>query len=328
MKNIFILAVICLCSLPVAAQTIVPSLDPGIKLKATAASAWRYSNTVSVNLSQGSGDYQSDGNPVADNDYASTVALVALKWRGIGLEASSETEKVDFDLIPTGSGYIKNNKTAAFLSFLLWDQIGVGFVSGNHKETEDLGEVWVTELAYQGYGATIRWGSFFFGAGERSVTSSGSGFETGIELSKEELEYKENYYGLAVLTGKPGQTQFRLEYSVASSPEVIEFSSDTGTIANGNRQTKSTDYAIEAKFGSLAILYMHSKTTQDKFDELEPALRDNESNREDSRMGVAWIDSGGIYVGLYSGNLKRNIINTTEQELDLQYYTINWGYRF
>ena len=115
-----------------------------------------------------------------------------------------------------------------------------------------------------------------------------------------DLDYVENSWmntnvGIGLVTGEPDGTQFKLEYSMISSPESVEEASD-GDVASLHPKTTTTFITAEVKFSNV-VLGFHREVELEK--ELEE-LNDQETETIITHAGLSWYPLEGMTLSLYS----------------------------
>jgi hypothetical protein len=172
---------------------------------------------------------------------------------------------------------------------------------------------------------------FFIAAGMESVIENGT-FKneeaTSLGSITVDGDYVENtwtntMYGVAFLTGDPGETQFRAEYSMISSPES-EKDAEGSKFKASHPQTTTTFATVEAKFSDFLIAYQ-SET------EKEAELNDKEKESVKTLMGLGWQPMSGLTVSLYAFENKTTQTDSsknTEQIFNPKGYRFFIGYNF
>ena len=128
-------------------------------------------------------------------------------------------------------------------------------------------------------------------------------------------------FGLGLLTGEPGDTQFRVEYSMASSPESKKEASGA-KLESSRPKTTQTYMNLEAKFGDIFISAKNEKEMEAKMDEEEQTVTT-------TWVGLGWQPESGITVSAYS--FAREVVNKDsngEMKFLPSGYRINVGFNF
>lgn len=166
----------------------------------------------------------------------------------------------------------------------------------------------VDEYTTTGTSLTASWrlgDIFFLAGGMENVTMTGTqSTSTTTSLSgssSTSADYVENswtntLYGVGMVTGSPGDTQFKLEYSIISSPESEKDAEGT-KLASSHAQSTTSFAVAEAKFGDFLVGY---QSITDK----EAEINDEENETVTSFAGVGWQPQEGLTLSLYSFDRK------------------------
>lgn len=165
---------------------------------------------------------------------------------------------------------------------------------------------------------------FFVAGGMESVKQTGNmkseQTSSVAGSSSSEADYVENSWsntllGIGLMMGQPGETQYRLEYSMINSPESVK-DADGDKLASSHAQTTTSIVSAEAKFSNFLFGYRNET-------EKEAELDDEETEAVSTLLGLGWQPEAGLTVSLYSFNKKTT---TTDADSEGE-YTTN-GYRF
>ena len=144
---------------------------------------------------------------------------------------------------------------------------------------------------------------FYLGGGIKNYT--GTGYEknphnepaTDADLA--EVEWRETVFGAGILTGAPGDLQFKVEYSMASSPEVTA-SSDGQTYKNIHQETDVSTLIAELKTGAFFIGYTAATTTVAKASDTAYNDGFNKEVTDSRKLGAGYINDEGLMISVYS----------------------------
>ncbi len=321
------------------AQIATPQLDSGFHTYGGAAAGWRYGNTVAITGISVKGKVENDGTEVGDitagldaggpEDSSSPIPFALAAFRGESLAGELYSNlgdglKTDAEIdgitnIEKRNNYSEEKELRINLAYVLGEtlSIGLGYSSENDKTQEDIESVaYVTSLKLEtdvntvgtSLSASYRLADIFFvAAGMESVkqtgTSKSEGTNQGVAQNYDknfvENSWTNTMYGLGVLIGDPGETQFRVEYSMISSPESEE-KDDTAVEENSlHPQTTTTFISVEAKFGDFLLGYLGETENEAEIGS------DPEIETITTSMGIGWVPLEGLSVSLYSLNNKQ-----------------------
>ncbi|MBU2514995.1 hypothetical protein KJ966_27050 [bacterium] len=194
-----------------------------------------------------------------------------------------------------------------------------GAVLGSTTTTIDIDLTKKFTTTALGLSASLRMADMFFiAAGMENVNQTGTYEQeailnvTGVGTFTDSVgtDYVENswtntMYGLGVVYGEPDETQFRMEYSVISSPKS-EKDADGDKKASDHPATTTTFATLEVKWNNVLIAYQNEV-------EKEEELNDNDSESVTTLMGLGWQPMEGLTVSLYSFNreVTMNVANVS-----------------
>ncbi|MCG8333570.1 MAG: hypothetical protein MJE63_03575, partial [Proteobacteria bacterium] len=322
---------------------------------------WRYGNTVAITGLSVEGKAEFDETEVGDvdaglnsggpEDSESPVPFALAAFRGEsfagelysnigdGLKTDIEQENVvtksgTFD---KSNVYKEEKKLFANLAYVFGEtvSIGIGYRSINNKQKQETTvgantEQTDTDVTTVGtsISGSIRLAEIFFiAAGMESVKETGTYKTEGLLLPADaDTDFVENSWtntlaGLGVIVGDPGDTQFRAEYSMISSPESEE-KDDAGVEETSEHpQTTTTFVSAEVKFGDFLIGYNNET-------EIEAELNGKESETITTSIGIGWVPLEGLSISAYSlenkvtskdDSLGESVVNPTGWRLFIGY---------
>ncbi len=303
------------------AQIATPQLDSGYHTYGGAAAGWRYGNTVAITAISAEGKTEYEGeeggdvvaglNAVGPEDSSSPIpfALAAFRGETIAAELYSNLGdgiKTDVEENENSNFYQEEKELRFNLAYVISEtvSIGLGYYSMNYTSksvkdsTEDSTDLTTTGTSLS---ASVRLADIFFVAGGmETVNQVGTYDKKGSEPSSGDFvenSWTNTMFGLGIVTGDPGDTQFRVEYSMINSPESEK--TETGKAPSEHPETKTTFVSAEAKFGEFLIGYLSETEKQAEIGGKK------EVETITTSMGVGWVPREGLSVSLYSLNNKR-----------------------
>ncbi len=172
---------------------------------------------------------------------------------------------------------------------------------------------------------------FFLAGGMENVNQTGSFKREGtygaspIPVDKDYVEnsWTNTMYGLGVIIGDPGETQFRAEYSQIASPESEEKDDSGQKLTSEHAKTTTTFISAEVKFGDFLIGY------QTETEDVAEIGSEDEEETVLTHVGIGWVPLEGLAVSLYSMNNKKT---TKKDSGDSVVHPSGWrlfiGYNF
>ncbi len=288
----------------VSGQIATPSLDQSIAVKAGTATPWRYFDSVGAYYITKSGEEKKSD--LKSSGFEGTLiggnGVLFMGMFGFEADILSNLD-YKYSGVDTTEGdlSIEISKQKYYLTYRFGEHFAIAAESFqknlDSNFTNSVKEVIRdSSEAKTGLGASLRFaGPFFIASGLREVTSTGTKKINSVSYALKSNSWQETYYGLAVLTGAPGQHQFRAEYSMTSSPETKQ-SGALGANDNHHQKTESTLLATEVKFGNWLFRYKSESTTESdlSFDAVA-----NEETTVTTAMGIAFIQEAGFTLGIY-----------------------------
>ncbi len=362
LKKILLTAFLACFALSANAQIATPQLDASWHTYGGAAAGWRYGNTVAITGLSVEGKTEFDGTEVGDvdaglnsggpEDSESPVPFALAAFRGESFAGELYSNlgdglKTDVEQKITSIGNTKLNifkeekKLRVNLAYVFGEtlSVGLGYSNNNVKQREEqAGTVpgaydneETTDITTTGTSVTASFRLaeiFFLAGGIESVKETGT-YEhlnnlTTVKTSKDFVEnsWTNTMYGLGVIIGDPGDTQFRAEYSMISSPESEEKDSTSVEQDSLHPQTTTTFISAEVKFGDFLIGY-NSET------EKEAELNDEEVESIVTNAGIGWVPLEGLSVSVYSLDHKQTTKNNTgESVVNPKGWRLFIGYNF
>lgn|GEM_PF-2653030 len=341
LKNLWFLislGLILSFSLNLNAQVITPPLDPTIKIKKPAAASWRYIK----------GDNESDTARTATvagfsiNENGQTNDGV-LKWTAsqIGIMMLAKTDQVNIEAFFSPTQTIRTEINSAYASpvntttNIQESQFHFGYLA-NHNSFG--GSFFSKESQTEGY-EPIKNSSI--GAAYTRQLSKVFFLGGALEIVTEDQTYKPGNtwsnlsFGGSLLSGKPNETQIRLEFSQTSSKESLSIW-DKNTYVNIHQGTNELLVSAEIKLGKILLSYQTNKLTNKEFkDPLYPYNQLGESGVKKDRVGGGIIPRKGIIITGYLTMIKHSGIWSmgssgwyTYDEPSGQSLQFNLGYNF
>jgi len=342
------------------AQIATPYLDRNMKSLSPAATGWRAGSSAGLQAISAKGDVErtSSGTTIKSGEIeiggSIPGVVVALKGESVGLEIylSSEAKKkitqvfqasplvpIDTDLefeqtlaetrlnlayivaesISIGLGYRKNEQKTVvdLLGFTgsVNPSTGSPIIYASRTEASNETEAETGTMLSASYNiAEI----FYLAAGMESVTLKTSS-DTGADYV--DNTWSNTVMGLGMMTGEPGDTQFRVEYSMIQSKES-EKDDAGGKIAHIHPKTTIANAALEVAFGEIFLSYLN-ETTKEDF---------SSDSKDDSKvvvttMGLGWMPEEGISVSAYMVNIenKETSSDGLEMKITPKGYRLNVG---
>lgn len=269
MKKLLLILIATFFSFPCFSQIASPSLDPVKANKLPSLASWRYFSTIAGSYLSGSEEKKSSTYE-ENGPGTGAAALLAFNINGLGLEGSYRTIKYDIegeDAVQKHDLDLAFTNSALYLSYLLFDNFSIGlgqklymldadnFTFDNATETKSF----VTLLSLNVALAEIVF--IGFGLGEGKDTGHLEDSSGPIDADYVEVKYQETYAGIGMLSGNPGDLQFKLEVGMISSPEKTESASGS-KLKNVHQKTDQTDIIVEVKAGNYFAGYTSSKKTK------------------------------------------------------------------
>ena len=351
-KKLVLTAFLACFALSANAQIATPRLDSGFHTYGGAAAGWRYNNNVSLDGISAKGITEQDGEENGDvvsglsakgPDDASSLPFLSGAYRGATWAGEIYTNltngrntDIEMDLdqnsdFNTFNIYTEKQEQRLNLAYVIGEvlSVGIGYSNVNvrnkyalagtsmeYQQLTDSTETGMSLTASYNIGNVV-----FIAGGLESVTQNGSYEEASSQTGSTEADFVENswtntLYGIGFITGDPTETQFRLEYSVISSPES-EKEAESDKMASYHPETTHSFATIEAKFSEFLISYQNETESEKKIDGFE-------RETVTAMLGLGWQPMEGIAVSVYSWDRK---ITIKEDSLG-DFEAMPKGYRF
>ncbi len=327
MKIMLCLIVAMIIAIQVFAQVATLSLDPSQTVSLPSVTSWRYYNTLAITY--GSGSYESD---YFDGDFIMTGGIIALNLGGFGLEVYTQTFSFDGGSTD-GSDEMSQVGTTTQLgiSYLFGDfiSVGVGQISiAEDMEFDNSGTINTEDkddTAMMISGNVILGEVFFLGMGINSYSRTVNGNGSGTEYERRDLDWQEMVMGVGILTGKPGDFQFKAEFYTVSSPEVTA-GADGAVLANGHKKSVSSVSKAEVKTGLYFFGYSSTTTKESEIDSTYVNNRNEETTSISTNISLGYINDEGFLFTIYSDTMKET--SNGEDEAIMSTIGIYIGYNF
>ncbi len=343
LRKLLITAVLTGFALSANAQIATQQLDAGFPTYGGAAAGWRFNSNVSIIGVSAEGKNEHDGVETGEvkaglnaegPDDSSALPFMAAAYRGetwAGELYTNLTNGLNYDAeIDLNAGLsfdtfniYKEKKQQRLALAYIYDEmvsIGIGYKNTNLKtRTELAGTTSETQetkdLTTTGLSASISWRLaeiFFLAAGMESVTENGNYESASSSTAASDGGYVENtwtntFYGIGLMSGDPSETQFRLEYSVISSPEA-EADAEGDKAAAKHPETTHSFATIEAKFSGLLIAYQNETKLEKELDNVEKEI-------VTTMLGLGWQPRQGLMFSIYSWDRKSTLTHGTLGEI-------------
>jgi len=328
-KLIFSAFAMCF-ALSAHAQIATPRLNSSFHSYSSAAAGWRYNSNISLMGVSAEGKNKHNGTETGDAkagmsgegpDGDSSLPFLSAAVRGETFTAELYTNltnggmlDVEMDLFGNPSFHTFNNyhekKVQSLnLAYMISEDTSVGFGYSNtniRSKIELIGSTYVwqeltdTTTTKLNLSASMRMGEIFFvAAGLESVSEKGkfeayNSFLGGVYTDGDVAanSWTNTVLGLGLMSGDPDDVQFRLEYSMVSSPESVK-KAGGGEIDSDHAATSISYAELEAKFGDFLVAYQNEV-------EVEKELNNSEKKNVTTMVGIGWHPMEGMMVSVYS----------------------------
>lgn len=191
-------------------QVATPAIDPARPAKMGAASSWRFGPSVAVGSQYGG--QQTNQQKVEGHGFGSTGSLVLQTSRvTVELASMSSDNQAVWDATSDLLYPSLQSDSSGFVAVRGEGRVSVG-LGGISRSQESRG----INRKQSGFGGSfgVRMGEGFFGAvGMNRITEKVANFE--------DKQWNEVLGGLGLVYGDPDSSMFRLEGSLATSPQVV-----------------------------------------------------------------------------------------------------------
>lgn len=344
MKRLAIIMALMFSYMSAQAQIAIPKLDPVMKVQNPAAAGWRAVSTVGIQAVTAEGKVKADGDEIGDADLGAAAkaslpaitaafkgeTLAAELFYNAGTVSKSDVETGDTSNLATLGYYTQGTQesedtlpeTRLNLAFVFGEILSVGLGYRENKtenETSSAGNIvypatatvapysadsssTITETGLM-LGASLMLGEMFYLAGGMENVSYKYDPDSG---ASDKIAWTNTILGLGLKIGEPGNTQFRVEYDMISSPEA-----DGDDDIRTHYKTDKTIMSLEALFGSFLLSYNSQTEKVDNADKKTVI----------TEMGLGWIPEEGLTVGVYSFDYKKTY---TSSGMDIESNPKGW----
>ncbi len=314
------------------AQVAAPSLDPSQNVDLPSVTPWRHYHTGAINYGKGTHESESGD----EGDFIVNGGMLALSPGEFGLEAYIQTfnyegthEENGFTVDDTMLG----NTSQVGISYLFSDFWSIGIAQFSETEKNEGKSSGVTQYKEESknlatkIGVNIRLADIFFlGGGLNSFTNTGSVEDASGD--RQEIDWQETVIGAAILTGDPGQFQFKAEYHIKTSPEVTS-EADEQKSANGHKKTDSGTAIVELSTGLYFISYKTETVNEAEIDKQYLDHGNGEMITTINTIGIGYINDKGLLLTLYSEDqTETEKAGDEDKESKLKSLVLNIGYNF
>ncbi len=338
-KTVFMSIILLAFALCANAQVVLPYLDDNLNVENPAATGWRPASRVSLmgglasgktKINDPSGDMIEGGDaaygPDVDYDF-SPLPYLSLVYKGESFGAAFYStlgdgtyQQVEADtqvsLGDLNMNIVKGEKaTNLYLSYPIGESISLGV---GYKKTEKLvvtaASIGILNITSEDkkdengpcLGVSVKLAEILYLAvGMHSVTASGSkdtNFPTSSKNDYVEASWTNMMTGVGVLFGKPGETRFRAEVSMISSPEQVE-EAENNKLQHIHRATDVVFSNLEAQFGEFVVGY---RQITKKENEADDDINEESSTTTATFAGIGWLPEEGASMSLYMINIAMN----------------------
>lgn len=347
-KRLAIIMVLVFSYMSASAQIATPLLDRVMKVQSPAAAGWRDFSTVGLQAVSADGKAEADSDEIGDVSIGGAIpgAMAALKTEALAAEiflATDTTKESEIDVADTSTlpTYYsvgvreteeKQPETRLNLAYVFGEALSLGL--GYRVNEAKTDQTTSGNLISGTTGAAI--GSFSTDAGSGKTTETGLMVSASFKLaemfylaggmenvsyknspdsgSEADVDWSNTILGVGLLVGEVGESRFRAEYSMISSPEV---ENDDETLTH--YKTDYSTMSVEALFGTILLSYINETKKIDNDDEKIVT----------TQMGAGWMPEEGLSVSAYMFNLKQTVTSgNTEIEAEPKGWRINVGWNF
>ena len=276
-------------------QVITPSMDPTQPVLMPSAAGWREKPAIGIAYQEGSGTRDLHGEQIYQFDDSGIDGNLAFKAGNVFLELYVSQKKTDVKLEQFYDGRINLQDDDGRLNIALAgnDFVTIGLGVRSVESKDHISAVYDNETT-----KSIRT------IGSISVKTFDMIFlGLGFERVKEESSYAVDLTwnnligGVGLLLGQPGNTRFRLEYSLANS-DSQENGLEGDLVENRHPATTVTRMSAELMFSGLLFSLM-SEEDVIQVDIIENGEPIDEIKSVTSQGGVLWIPENGLSIGFY-----------------------------
>lgn len=295
LKLLFLFGTLIFGAGPGFGQVITPSMDPTQPVLMPSAAGWRETPAVGISYHDGSGNRDLHGEQVYQFDNTGMDSNLSFKAGSVFVELYVSQDKTDVRLEQFYDGRFNKQTNDGRLNLALAGNdfvtigLGVRAVESTDFITAVYDDVTTSSMRTIGSISVKTMDMFFLGLGFERVKE-----ETSYSV---ELTWNNAIGGVGLQLGQPGSTQFRMEYSLASSES--EENSAKGDLT-GNRHPATTVVRASAELMFSGLLFsLLSEEAVVQEDMMENGDQIDEVKVVDSQGGVLWIPENGLSIGFY-----------------------------
>ncbi len=319
---VFSMLISGLMAMSSTAQVIIAPLDPSDSVVMPGAAGWRDTQAVGFSYSERSGKRKLNNQDVYDFDSSGISGNGAFKIGNVAVDAYMSRKTTDASVSQYYEGPINISLDDSRFSIAMAGNDFVSVGLGGHviaskdyfDATNDSQKN--TETRIGGSVSIKAFEVLYFGGGFERVKYS-SDFQV-------ENVWNSASAGLALRTGQPGDTRFRLEFSVTAEP--YEKSDAQGDLLSHEHQkSKLTRYAAELMINGL-LFSLNATETRIELDSTITLYGEEVDTIIKNRggAGVLWVPENGLVLGFYFGYDKTTSFYVDENSE----FRINLGYTF
>ena len=282
-------------------QVATPYLDTVLPTELSSANSWRFGSTFGGEQIYSDQESKTEK---AELYNSRSAALIAYQPTQVSFELFAFTNEVDYNWDPSTDTFQETKGNASKLGISIRGKrqfsVGVGFESS----TQEQGTSKQEKKSYGGSFSLRTFDNLYLAAGLERVTLA---FDQGNELKWDKV-----VSGIALQTGEPGGSIFRIEINGSLSPKV---ESDN----NSHQKTTVIQGSVEWLWDGYLLSYRNASTT-------EEALNSSEEDTKNSthRYGLG-IKFENISFGFYR---TAGLIKYGSKDVVSQRYRATFGFSF
>lgn len=322
MKPLIGLVAAFFLAFPASAQVVTPSLDPSEPALRPAAVGWKALSAVAGGFTDRAGERTQDQEVTFESTGSRSDALLTYAFENGGA-AEVSSSMTGQSASPEGTATQPVDQSSSTTRFQLGVQGSDFFSMGlGYRVVE--GEVLLgssdgtlkAKRTHAGGALTIQLGDSFYVGGSAERVREVSDLYV-------ENAWTEFGGGLAVLTGQPGETRFRLEYSFIASPQSVQVASEDKA-ESAHPGSDHHRAAIELEMSGLLFAAQGSSLTE----RVQTLGANSQVSQQTvttyTKAGVVWVPKMGMSLGFYFGNKTK----TQLYEETLSDFEVKLGYLF
>ncbi|MGK0288636.1 MAG: hypothetical protein ACI86H_000049 [bacterium] len=320
-KVLLILLLLCSFSLSsLHAQVVTPSLDPTQLNIIPTSISWRFGNTIGGSYSTGTGSYKPAGVTTDDITHNGWNALMAFQPGQYTIELSQAVDEFSYK-DSTSDGYTATTKNV-MLALRGLDFISLG-INQKINTTEYNSRTEKVKQTTTGASLSFRfWDHLYIGGGVERVVENQS------DLVKNTWE--NNYYGIALMGGRPKMNRFRIEYAIMTSNSSTE-ATEGSLGANTHNGSQTVYQSVEFVFGAMLFAYRKDIKTENTETTGSTSVSDTVTTIDN--YGIGWLSDSGWILNFYKVDWKKEQDSTvssltTTSSLEGSSWKVSFGYNF